>query len=109
MPNPIVIDIAHQLGRVEAKRRIASRVGDLAGKIPGGMARVDSSWPADNRMQLDVGAFGQRVNAALDVEEEKVRVTIDLPPALSFMSGIIASTVRERGEDFLLPDRSRDR
>jgi hypothetical protein len=102
------IEIGHQLGRAEAKRRIASRIGELPKHIPGGMAQVDSSWPAEDRMALKVTALGQTIDAQLDVEDRLVRVYLVLPPLLSFMAGPIAAAIRSRGSDLLLPDRTSD-
>ena len=104
MAAPTVIDIPHKLGRAEVKRRMQSRVGELASRIPGGAAEVTSSWPSENRMLVDVTVMGQKVATVLDVEERLVRVSLALPPMLSFMSGAIAGIVRKSGEAMLLED-----
>ena len=93
MTEPITIDIPHRLGREEAKRRLQSRVGELAGHIPGGAADVRTSWPAEHRMDLRVAALGQVVAAVLDVEESVIRLKLQLPPALGFMAGPIARVI----------------
>jgi hypothetical protein len=103
------IEIGHHLGRAEAKRRIASRIGDLPKHIPGGMAQVESSWPTEDRMALKVAAMGQTVDALLDIEDSLVRVHLVLPPLLSFMAGPIAAAIRNRGSDLLLPEPSPNR
>jgi len=107
MSNPVVIEIPHSLGRAEVRRRMAARIGELPAHLPGGVATVDSSWPAEDHMVVDVVALGQKVVADLDVEDDKVRVSLTLPPSLSFMGGMIAGIVRDRGKDLLLEDRSR--
>ncbi|WP_298693045.1 polyhydroxyalkanoic acid system family protein [uncultured Sphingomonas sp.] len=107
MSAPTVIEIPHQLGRDEVRRRMSSRVGDLAKRIPGGMAEVTSSWASEDRMLLDVVAMGQKVSATVDVEERLVRVSVALPLMLSFMSGPITAMVRKSGEDLLLADDAR--
>lgn len=105
--NPTVINIPHTLGRIEARRRMAERVGDLPSRIPGGMATVTHSWPSVDTMLVDVAVLGQQVAARLDVADTEVRVTLQFPPGLSFLSGTIAAVVRERGENFLIEDKSR--
>ena len=107
MAEPTVVEIPHQLGREEVRRRMSSRVGDLAKRIPGGMAEVNSSWASADRMLLNVVAMGQKVAATVDVEERLVRVSVVLPLMLSFMAGPIAAIVRKSGEDMLLEDGSR--
>jgi hypothetical protein len=71
MTKPITIDLPHQLGADEAKRRITAGIGRLEQHVPGG-ADVRSSW-AGNRLDLVVGAMGQEVNCSIDVQERIVR------------------------------------
>jgi hypothetical protein len=106
--SPTTVEIAHSLGKAEAKRRIASRIGELHKHIPGGMADVTSSWPSPDRLELRVVAMGQAVDATLDIEERLVRVRLMLPLFLSMMAGPIAALVRSRGEELLLSDHRRE-
>lgn len=104
MSGPISVDLPHRLGAEEAKRRIGANIGGLAGHLPAG-AKVRSSWQGD-RLDLGVGAMGQQVEAALDVRENLVRVTVMLPPALAFFGKAIEAGLR-RGGPQLLEDRSK--
>ncbi len=88
---------------------MAARVGDLHRHIPGGMATVTSSWPSVDRMIVNVSVMGQEIPCTLDVEDHLVRASIVLPGMLALMAGPIAGMVRQRGEDLLLEDRSKDR
>ena len=103
MSAPIEVDLPHQLGAEEAKRRIDGGVGRLKDFIPGG-AEVRSAWTGD-RMGLQVTALGQEVNAQLDVRETFVRVELLLPPALAFFGQAIEAALRRKGAD-LLEDKS---
>jgi len=96
------IDLPHQLGQVEAKRRIQSRLGDLAGYMPGGVAEVRSAWPEDYRMALNVAAMGQQVAATIDVGEQVVRLNLELPMMLRFASGAIEAAIQRKGGELLL-------
>jgi len=104
MSGPISVDLPHSLGAEEAKRRIASNFGSLAGHLPAG-AQVSSAWEG-NRLKLDVGALGQEVSAGIDVRETLVRVTVNLPPALAFFGGAIEAGLRKTGPA-MLEDRSK--
>ena len=105
MTTPTTVSITHSLGREEARRRIKARLGDLARHIPGGVAQLETAWPSADRMTLDLVAMGQRLSASLDIEDRAVVVTMLLPPLLGMMSGVIASAVRDKGEQLLLaPD-----
>ena len=102
MASPTIIDIPHSLGREEAKRRIRARIGELPAHIPGGVAEVKSAWPGEDHMAVDVTALGQSVSALLDIGEAAIRVSLTLPPMLSFFSGTIAETVARKGGKLLL-------
>ena len=92
MSSPISVDLPHRLGAEEAKRRISSNMGSLAGHLPSG-AQVRSSWEGD-RLALGIAVLGQQVEAAIDVEESVVRVTVLLPPALAFFGKAIEKALR---------------
>jgi hypothetical protein len=96
------IDLPHTLGREEARRRIKARIGELPGHMPGGAAEVRSSWPDEYRMALDVAALGQSVSAMLDIEESRIRISLELPPMLRFAAGAIEAAIRRKGDSLLL-------
>nr|WP_299597350.1 polyhydroxyalkanoic acid system family protein [Sphingomonas bacterium] len=96
------IDLPHRLGRVEAKRRMQARIGDLAGYMPGGVAEVHSAWPEEYRMALDVAAMGQKVVARIEVEERIVRLNLELPMMLRFASSAIEAVIQRKGSELLL-------
>ena len=100
MTTPLVVDIPHQLGREEARRRIAARTDDLARRLPG-KAEVDAEWRGEDDLQLTVRAMGQTVGARVEVGDTAIRVRLDLPGMLGFMSGVIEGAVREQGIKFL--------
>ncbi len=56
-------------------------------------------------MNLSVTAMNQQVDAALDVQENVVRVEVRLPPALSFFAKPIEALLRRKG-GHLLEDKS---
>ncbi len=106
MADPITIDIPHDLGRAEAKRRMVAGVDKIARHIPGG-GEVSSSWPSEDRMTLTLAAMGQKISADLDVEDRLVKVRLAVPLMLSFMSGPITAIVQKSAEELLLSDAAR--
>lgn len=103
-PQPIEVDLPHKLGKDEARRRIANNVHKLQEHIPGG-AQVQSGWAGD-QLNLDIAAMGQQLTAAIDVEEDKVKLRVLLPPMLGMFSGMIQAALRRKGE-VLLEDHSK--
>jgi putative polyhydroxyalkanoate system protein len=104
MSQPIEVDLPHQLGKDEARRRIANNVHKLEQHIPGG-AQVQSNWSGD-RLNLDVAAMGQSVTATIDVMETKVRLKVVLPPMLGMFSGLIQGALQTKGSVLLEDHRS---
>ena len=104
MSQPIEVDLPHNLGREEARRRIAANIGGLQNHIPGG-ADVTSSWTGD-RLDLGVAAMGERIQGTLDVEDNRVRVRLALPGMLGMFGGLIAGALKSQG-GLLLEDRSK--
>lgn len=103
MTKPMIVDLPHKLGAVEAKQRIAGGIGQLRDHIPGG-AQVSSDWEGD-RMNLRVTAMGQEVAAKIDVGETTVRLEVQLPAFLSFFGNKIEGLIRRQGAE-LLEDKS---
>jgi len=104
MSQPIEVDLPHNLGKEEARRRIASNVHRLTDHIPGG-AQVQSDWTGD-RLDLGVAAMGEQIHATMDVQDTKVRVRFTLPGMLGMFSGVIAGALQSRG-GMLLEDHSK--
>jgi hypothetical protein len=106
MSGPISVDLPHNLGAEEARRRIAANIGGLTSHLPPGAAVVPR-WEG-NRLKLDIAALGQELSAGIDVQERLVRVSVLLPPALAFFSKAIEAGLRRSGSA-LLEDKSKDR
>jgi len=96
------VDVPHNLGLAEARRRIEGGTGQLVNRLPAG-ATATPAW-IGNRLQLDITALGQELKANLDVQEKLVRVEVVLPPALAFLRPLIETGIRRTGAE-LLEDR----
>jgi putative polyhydroxyalkanoate system protein len=104
MTQPIDVDLPHNLGKDEARRRIANNVHKLQEHIPGG-AQVQSGWSGD-QLNLNIAAMGEAVNATIEVMDTKVHLTVLLPGMLGMFSGIIQAALQKRGS-VLLEDHSK--
>lgn len=95
------VAIPHNLGREEVRRRLHARSDDIAGLIPGGLGDVQTRWSGEDRMNLALSSMGHTIDVGVDVEDEAMVVTIELPASLSFVRGIVEATVREKGTKLL--------
>lgn len=99
MPDPITLEIPHQLALAAARARVDGGVGKLAGMFPGGAA-VDHRWEGDT-MHFTVAAMGQRVASRLTVGADKVRAEIDLPPFLALFADKIRAKLAKEAPKLL--------
>lgn len=97
------VAVPHNLDKAEVRRRLQSRSGDIAGALPGNVADVRTDWPGEDRMTLAISAMGQEFNGAIDIEVGQVFIEFDLPPALSFMEGMVEKAVKQQGQKLLAP------
>jgi putative polyhydroxyalkanoate system protein len=104
MTQPIDVDLPHNLGKDEARRRIANNMHKLQEHIPGG-AHVQSGWSGD-QLNLQVAAMGETVNATIDVQETKVHLKVLLPGMLGMFGGLVQAALQKKG-GALLEDHSK--
>ena len=105
MSQPISVDVPHNLGAAEARRRVQANLHTLSGKLPAG-ATVTPVWEGD-RLRLDVAMLGQQVEAGLEIMDTAIRITVLLPPALAFFGKAVEAGLRQSGAA-LLEDRSKN-
>ncbi len=95
------VALPHDLGREEVRRRLHERSHEIVDYIPGGLADVDTSWSDQDTMNLKVAAMGQRITGDIQIEDEQVIFTIELPAALTFVRPMIESAIRANGQKML--------
>lgn len=95
------VTLPHTLGRDEVRRRMHEHGHEIADQFPAGMASVETTWPNEDQMDLTVLAMGQRIEGQIEIHDDAVIIDVDLPPMLSFLSGIIESAVSQKGGKLL--------
>jgi len=95
------VAIPHSLGREEARRRLRENSHKMGDGIPGGMAQVETRWTGEDRMEMAIAAMGQALRGHIDVGDNQVVLSVDLPPALSFIEPLVAGAVRQQGQALL--------
>lgn len=91
------VNLPHDLGKEEVRRRMHEHGHEIADYFPAGMATVETSWPNEDRMNLDIFAMGQKVAGGVEVADDHVVIELDLPAMLSFLRGTIEGAVRKHG------------
>jgi putative polyhydroxyalkanoate system protein len=99
MPN-LTISIPHQLGRMEAKRRIGELASQLEDQSGGMLKAVEQRWDGDT-MHFVVGAAGQSISGTAQVTEQTVNLDIALPWMLSLLAGTVKKQIERQARDLL--------
>jgi hypothetical protein len=103
MPTPITVNLPHQLGKEEARRRIAEGFGKLRTQMTGGLLGLVSfqeRWEGD-RLHFEGGGLGQKVTGRIDVMADSVQIQLDLPPILAAIADRIAGKLKNEGQILL--------
>lgn len=100
MSTPVTVTISHELGKLEARRRLREGFGSIRQQLAGGsisLAAIDETWDGD-RMRFEATALGQRISGHLDVGESSVIVEIMLPRLLGRLAKLISRRVSNEGQ-----------
>lgn len=97
MGRSVTITIPHQLGKAEARSRIANGFGQLEAQMAAAsVSNVRQAWSGD-RLNFSAQAMGQTLNGGIDVGEQDVRIEVELPGLLGMFAGKIAGKLRQQG------------
>jgi len=96
LSQPLTINIPHQLGKDEARRRLETGFVKIEQQFAK-QAQVDKTWDGD-RMAFRAVAMGQTITGTLDVLEEAIRLEIVLPGFLGMLASKIRGKVEKEGQ-----------
>jgi putative polyhydroxyalkanoate system protein len=96
----LTITIPHQLGREEAKRRIAEQASQLQSQHGGMLERVEQRWEGDT-LHFLVGAVGQSISGTLRVADQDVHLEVALPWMLAMLAGTVKKQIEKQGHKLL--------
>lgn len=100
MTRPVCINIPHELGMAEARRRIDEGIERMMAQAGAGVAHLDKRWEGE-RMSFHAKALGQAVTGRLDVMEREVRLELDLPAFLAVIANKFTGRLRKEGQILL--------
>lgn len=97
MSKPTIVDIPHQLGANEARRRIEQGFAKFAAEVGGSaVAQVRHDWIGD-QMTFSFGALGQFISGIVHVRDASVRLEVTLPGILGVMADALRGRVEKQG------------
>ena len=96
MSKAVTVNIPHDLGRAEARRRIEAGFSDLSRHL-GGLGAVSKSWEGD-RLSFAFAAMGQAISGSVDVADRAIRLEVLLPGLLAMMAGKLKGRLQKEGQ-----------
>jgi hypothetical protein len=99
MSEPLVITIAHKLGKEEALRRIKPGLSKASESFP--VLKVEEEIWSGDRLDFRVRAIGQVAGGNVQVGEDTVRLEVTLPWLLHKFGQAVQRTVEGRGRILL--------
>jgi putative polyhydroxyalkanoate system protein len=99
MPS-INVSIPHQLSRPEAKRRVEEMVGQFQRDYGGRLGRLDERWNGDT-LDFSFAAMGMTTSGHVYVEDQVVRLDVDLPWMLAMLAGRMKQEIEQKGRKLL--------
>lgn len=100
MPQPLTVNIPHQLGRTEARRRIDEGLQQFIGQVGGMAQNFHQAWTGD-RLDFSAQVMGQQLSGAIHVLEDAARIELVLPGLLGLMAGKIKGRLQQEGQILL--------
>jgi len=103
LARPVTVNIPHNLGKDEARRRIEDGFGRMRQQMTGGLAAMvtfQERWEGD-RLHFQGGVLGQTITGRLDVFADSVQLQLDLPEILAALADRIAGKLRTEGQKLL--------
>jgi len=94
------IDIPHNLGKDEARRRIELGLPKLEQHIPGG-GSLSANWPSDYALELTIHAMAQKIPVTLAIADDRLTGQVSVPVFLSMMSEQIAEFMKTSAQKML--------
>ncbi len=96
MAEPVTVNIPHDLGRTEAKRRLETGFARIHEQIGGKLLAVENRCEED-LLHFKAAFFGQTVSGRAQVLDKIVRVELDLPWVLASLANKLKGRIAKEG------------
>lgn len=97
MAKPLIVEIPHELGQAEARRRLEEGTVKMRQLLEkSGFQVANMAWTGD-QLAFAVSAMAQKIDGQIDVKPETVRVEVRLPLLLALFAEKIQKAVGTQG------------
>ncbi len=96
MSKPLVVSLPHHLGKQEALRRLKDGIAHLKSSQAGKMSVIEEQWQ-DDRLTFQVAALGQAASGTIDVLDDQVTCSVQLPWMLALLAEKARGLIQKEG------------
>jgi hypothetical protein len=96
MSVPVVVTIPHKLGKEEAAKRLKHGFSGLRKGLGSNLAVLKDEWKGDH-LDFSAALLGQTTNGTVDVENDHVRLEVQLPWVLAMLANKAKALVEHQG------------
>ncbi|MGD9644193.1 MAG: polyhydroxyalkanoic acid system family protein [Pirellulales bacterium] len=103
MARPVAVNIPHQLGKDEARRRLQTGFASMERTLAGGLmgaVTFSERWEGD-RLFFAGRGLGQQITGTLEVLPDSVQLQIDLPEILASLADRLTGRLKQEGQKLL--------
>lgn len=101
MAKPLVVEIPHELGKDEARRRLVEGTDKIRSAVlKKGVSVETLDWAGDT-LNFAVSMLGQKVDGQVDVHPEHVRLEVRLPLLLAMFAEKMRGMLSKEGTKLL--------
>lgn len=98
MPRPVTVTISHDLGKEEARRRIAEGFSKFQSSLTGGMLfSFSEEWAGEDTLSFTAKGLGQTIVGSIDIFPQHVRIEATLPNLLAAVAETITGRMEHQG------------
>lgn len=98
MSRRVTVTLNHDLGKEEARRRIADGIGKLQTSMTGGLLfKFVDEWSAADQLKFTARGLGQTIEGVVDIFPQHVRIEAELPGVLAAIAETIAGKMEQNG------------
>lgn len=102
MAKPLIVEIPHEIGPVEAKRRISNGLDKAKAACAKAGINVEHMTWTDDRLNFAMSAMGQKLDGEVDVLPETVRIEVRLPMLLALFAERMKKIIGKEGNQLLI-------
>lgn len=96
MAETINVEIPHRLSRLEARQRLEGGLQKIHEQVAGRAVNIEQEWTGDH-LDFKAGMMGQTIAGRLDIEDDHVRLELDLPWLLASIANTLKGRLKKEG------------